>query len=205
MLANLLSRPVGPWPMNTYVVICQDTLTSAIVDPGADPDVILGLTAGTRVDKILLTHAHGDHVGALAEVKAATGAPVFLHPADAVKFGVAYDIPMAGGEIIEVGNLRLHAIHTPGHTPGMISFMLDHRVLVGDTLFVGGPGRTNSPEDFSMTMRTLREVVFAWPDATEFFPGHGPSGRIGTERHAFDAFVRRGWPPDLHGDVAWKA
>lgn len=205
MLAKLLSRSVGPWPMNTYVVICQDTHTSAIVDPGADPDVILGLTAGTRVDKILLTHAHGDHVGALAEIKAATGAPVYLHPADAAKFGVAYDIPLGGDEFIEVGELRLRTVHTPGHTPGMISFLFDQRALVGDTLFVGGPGRTGSPEDFALTMRTMREVVFAWPDETEFFPGHGPSGRIGIERPAFAAFVRRGWSADLQGDVAWAA
>lgn len=203
MLAKLLARSVGPWPMNTYVVTCQETLTSAIVDPGADPAVILGLAAGTRVDKILLTHAHGDHVGALAAVKAATGAPVYLHPADAAKFGVAYDIALAGEEIVEVGNLRLRTVHTPGHTPGMISFLFDQRALVGDTIFVGGPGRTVSPEDFALTMRTMREVVFAWPDETEFFPGHGPSGRIGIERPAFEAFVRHGWPANLQGDVAW--
>jgi glyoxylase-like metal-dependent hydrolase (beta-lactamase superfamily II) len=87
----------------------------------------------------------------------------------------------------------------------MISFLFDQRALVGDTIFVGGPGRTGSPEDFALTMRTMRDVVFAWPDEMEFFPGHGPSGRIGIERPAFEAFVHRGWPADLQGDVAWAA
>jgi glyoxylase-like metal-dependent hydrolase (beta-lactamase superfamily II) len=80
----------------------------------------------------------------------------------------------------------------------------DKRVLVGDTVFVGGPGKTWSPEDFTLTMRTMQEIVFAWPDDTEFYPGHGPSGVIGEERSDFEAFLRRGWSDDLHGDVTWK-
>jgi glyoxylase-like metal-dependent hydrolase (beta-lactamase superfamily II) len=190
--------------MNTYVVICPATGASVIVDPGADPETILALAAGTRVDKILLTHAHHDHVGALEEIKATTGAPVYLHPAEHAKFGIAYDVPLADGDSIAVGDELLHAIHTPGHTPGMISLRLDpRRYLVGDTLFVGGPGRTWAPEEFAVTMHTLQHIVFAWADDAEFFPGHGPSGVIGTERPAFTRFVARGWPADLHGDVAW--
>jgi glyoxylase-like metal-dependent hydrolase (beta-lactamase superfamily II) len=190
--------------MNTYAIICPTTQRSAIIDPGADPGTILGLVEGSQVEMILLTHAHGDHVGALEAVKAATGAPVYLHPAESAKFGVAYDRPLHGGETLRLGDLRLHTVHTPGHTPGMVSIVLDDdRVVVGDTLFVGGPGRTGAPEDFAQTMETLQQVVFAWPDATEFYPGHGSSGRIGDERPAFEAFVARGWPADLHGDVTW--
>lgn len=204
MVAILRQASVGPWPMNTYAVICSATKHSAVVDPGADPDTILSLVEATQVEMILLTHAHRDHVGALAEIKAATAAPVYLHPADAEKFGVSYDRPLEDGDILRVGELRIRAVHTPGHTPGMVSFVIDHRVLVGDTLFVGGPGRTNSPEEFAVTMRTLQEIVFAWPDETEFYPGHGPSGVIGAERPAFEAFVARGWPPNLYGDVTWN-
>ncbi|NJN84011.1 MAG: MBL fold metallo-hydrolase [Caldilineaceae bacterium] len=189
--------------MNTYVLICDETQQCAIIDPGADAEEILAMTAGAQVDKILLTHGHADHVGALAEVKAATGAPVYLHPADAAKFDLAYDVALDDGDAIRLGNYTLRALHTPGHTPGMISLVIDHRVVVGDTLFVGGPGRTVSPADFATTMRTLQTVVFTWADDTEFYPGHGPSGVIGQERGAFEAFVARGWPADLCGDVVW--
>lgn len=211
MPAEIRQREVGPWPMNTYVVICDETLRSAIVDPGADAQAILELATGTIVEKILLTHAHHDHVGALAEIKAATGAPVFMNPAEVAKFSdwfpegnaPTYDVPLQDGDVVRIGSLRVRAVHTPGHTPGMTSFVVDHRIIVGDTLFVGGPGRTWSAEDFHTTMRTMQEVVFAWPDSTEFYPGHGPDGTIGVERPAFQAFVAQGWPSDLHGDVTW--
>ena len=203
MPAKILTTEVGPWSMNTYVVIDETTNTCAVIDPGDDPHKILSLTGGARVDKILLTHAHADHVGALAQVKVATGAPVYLHPAEKEKFGIYYDVPLADGDIIAVGDLRLECIHTPGHTPGMICFKLDHRTIVGDTLFVGGPGRTWNPAEFSQTMQTMQDIVFQWPDETEFYPGHGPSGVIGQERPAYDAFVARGWPDDLEGDVTW--
>jgi hydroxyacylglutathione hydrolase len=142
---------------------------------------------------------------ALADVKEKTGAPVYLHPRDAAHFELSYDIPLQDGDLLPVGNLSLKVIHTPGHTPGQCCFDLrDDRIIVGDTLFVGGPGRTWSPEDFNTTIQIMQEIVFQWPDETEFFPGHGPSGKIGDERPAFDAFVARGWADELEGDVTWK-
>lgn len=206
MPAKLLTHIVGPWPMNSYAIICEETRSSAIVDPGAEAPDLLAAVAGTTVKAILLTHGHPDHVGELVEVQVATRAPVYLHPAEAEKFGLQYDMPLSDGVRIPLGNLLVRAIHTPGHTPGMTCFALgDGRILVGDTLFTGGPGRTWSPEDFATTMRTMQEVVFTWPDETEFYPGHGPSGTIGQERPAFEAFVARGWPADLQGDVTWEA
>ena len=205
MPAKLLTTTVGPYAMNTYVVIDEATQTSAIVDPGGDPDKILEMAAGTKVDKILITHGHGDHVMALDDIQEATGAPVYIHPKDAAKFDLSFDMPFEGGETIPLGNLNLKVIHAPGHTPGQCCLDLgDGRIIVGDTIFVGGPGRTASPDDFAVTMQTMREIVFAWPDETQFFPGHGPSGFIGTERPAFEAFVARGWPENMQGDVTWE-
>ena len=183
MKAKLLTQPVGPWPMNTYVVVCEDTNTSAIIDPGSDPEKILALTEGTQVDKILLTHGHFDHVQALAQVKESTDAPVYLNPKDAEEFDVAFDVALQGDDLIPVGNLVLRAIHTPGHTPGQTCFDLgDGRIIVGDTVFVGGPGKTWSPADFATTMKTMQEIVFTWPDETQFFPGHGPITTVGQEK-----------------------
>ena len=205
MTLKLITLSVGPWPMNGYVIVCEETSTSAIVDPGADANTFLEAAAGTRVAKILLTHAHPDHVGALAEVKKATNAPVFLHPSEREVFGTAYDISLRGGDTLRVGSCSIRTIHTPGHTPGMICFSIgEDRILVGDTLFVNGPGRTKTPRDFATTMHTLQNVVFQWPDETRFFPGHGESGLIGTERPRFEAFVSRGWDTTLHGDITWE-
>jgi hydroxyacylglutathione hydrolase len=205
MGAVLLSEAVGPWPMNTYLVIDRETGEGVVIDPGADPETIKSMAQGVRVTAILLTHGHPDHVGALEEIRQASGAPVFLHPEEAKKFELAFDHPLSDGLEIEVGKLQLKAIHTPGHTPGMTCFDLgDGRIVVGDTIFVGGPGKTWSAEDFSRTMKTMQEIVFAWPDKTQFYPGHGPSGRIEQERPAFEAFLKRGWSPDLYGDVAWE-
>lgn len=211
MPIKLLQQEVGPWPMNTYLIICEQTGQSAIVDPGADAEAILALAAGMQVRKILVTHGHYDHIDALEPVREATGAPVYLHPADAIQMKddkeifLAYDVPLEDGMLISVGEMQVRAIHTPGHTPGMTCFdLLDGRVLVGDTVFVGGPGKTWSAQDFLTTMQTMQKIVFAWPDHTTFYPGHGPAGKIGDERPAFEAFTGRGWPEGLYGDVTWK-
>jgi glyoxylase-like metal-dependent hydrolase (beta-lactamase superfamily II) len=202
---TLKQLTLGPWPMNSYILVCEETQTSAVVDPGADPQKILKAVEGTQVAAILVTHGHPDHVGALGEIKRATQAPIYLHPADADHFDLAFDIEANHNDTIQVGNQSLSVIYTPGHTPGQVCYRLgDGRILVGDTVFVNGPGKTLSADDFSTTMWTLQQIVFDWPDETEFFPGHGPSGTIGAERPAFDAFCAKGWPADLHGDVTWK-
>ena len=203
---KLIQKAVGPWPMNTYIVICEETQTSAIIDPGAEADTIIGLTEGTKVQAILLTHGHGDHTMALDEVKEWTDAPVYLHPKEAAHFELSCDISIQDDQLIQIGNLNLKVIHTPGHTPGQCCFDLgDGRIIVGDTIFVGGPGRTWSPQDFNVTMKTMQQIVFKWPDDTEFFSGHGPNGKIGDERSAFEIFLARGWSKDLEGDVTWES
>jgi hydroxyacylglutathione hydrolase len=200
----LIKKSVGPWPMNAYVVICEETKSSVIIDPGAEANQLLELISGTKALGILITHGHLDHIQALSEVASATNAPIYIHPEDAKANNLYFDVPLSDGQVIHVGNLSITVIHTPGHTPGQVCFDLgDGRIIVGDTIFVGGPGKTWSPEEFKRTMQTMQEIVFAWLDETEFFPGHGPSGYIGKERPAFEAFVERGWPETLYGDVTW--
>jgi glyoxylase-like metal-dependent hydrolase (beta-lactamase superfamily II) len=204
MPVSLIQKDVGPWPMSTYLIACEETKHSAIVDPGADPDKILALAGGTEIKLILITHGHFDHVSALEELKSMTGVPVYLHPADGEKFDLSYDHALSDGDVICLGKVKITAIHTPGHTPGMTCFDLgDGRVIVGDTIFVGGPGKTWSSDEFNRQMKTMKEIVFSWPDETKFFPGHGPSGVIGEERPDYETFVAQGWSPDLFGDVTW--
>jgi glyoxylase-like metal-dependent hydrolase (beta-lactamase superfamily II) len=190
--------------MNTYALICPETKQSVLIDPGAEPDTLLQMLEDSRPIAILLTHAHHDHVGALAEMKIELNVPVYLHPADS-HMGVAADEWFADGDRLTLGQHTLQFIHTPGHTPGMVTVMLpDRRAIVGDTIFKGGPGKTWSPHNFAKTLETMRNIVFQWPDETDCFPGHGPSFLIGDERPAFEAFIGRTHPAGLYGDVTWE-
>jgi glyoxylase-like metal-dependent hydrolase (beta-lactamase superfamily II) len=190
--------------MNGYIVANEETSIGVIIDPGEDAQVILDAVSDLQIEKILLTHGHMDHVGALDDVKNALNAPVHIHPADATTFSLSYDAPLSDGETITFDDTTLQVVHTPGHTDGQCCFIIDHRVIVGDTIFVGGPGKTWSAEGFTTTMKTMENVVFNWADETEFYPGHGPSGTIGDERPAFENFLARGWSENLYGDVTWE-
>ncbi|HMN27194.1 MAG TPA: MBL fold metallo-hydrolase [Caldilineaceae bacterium] len=200
---ELRQRQVGPWPMNTYALICPTSQASVLFDPGADPDALAAMLAGSHPVAILLTHTHGDHVGALAEMRQRLGVPLMGHRLAAQK-GYALDRQLEHGDTVAVGNHRLRVYYAPGHIDDQICFALeaDQRVIVGDTIFAGGPGRTGSPEAFRTTLNTLRTVVMPWPDETVCYPGHGPSFRLGDIRPAVNAFLQKDHG-DFHGDAEW--
>jgi len=200
----LTKLAVGPYDTNCYILTCPTTGESIIVDPAAEEERILREVEGTTVKYVLLTHAHLDHVGALAEVREATGAALGVHPADARRFRVDADFDLADGDVLEWGNCQLRVVHTAGHTPGSVCLILDERVLVGDTIFPGGPGHSASAEAFEQILATLQEVVFTWPDETELYPGHGAATTVGQERPAFEAFLQKPRPERLCGDVTWE-
>jgi hydroxyacylglutathione hydrolase len=193
---ELRTRTVGPWPMNTYVLICPATRQSVLIDPGAEPETLLEM----------LAHTHPDHIGALEEVRPRLNVPVMAHPGPHFE-GMILDADrgLNHGDLVRVGEHTLRVYHTPGHIPDMICFALedDHRVIVGDTIFEGGPGKTWSAEDFQITLQTLRDIVLAWPDDTVCYPGHGPSFRLGDHRAAIEAFLDKNHG-DFFGDATWE-
>jgi hydroxyacylglutathione hydrolase len=196
------TKAVGLWETNTYVLVCPDTGESVLVDPAAEPGTLLAMLADSEPVGILITHAHPDHIGALAEVWAELGVPVLAHQAAR---GIKADRWLDDGDIVELGEHSLKVWHTPGHTEDQVCYAVedDHRVIVGDAIFEGGPGHTSSPEAFQTTLRTLRDVVLRWPDDTVCYPGHGPSFRLGDKRAAIEAFLAKDHGP-FFGDATWE-
>ena len=195
-------RPVGPWQMNAYALACPVSRQSVLIDPGAEPGTLKAFLADTLPVAILITHSHPDHTDALEEMRQSLRVPVMAHPAFA---GATIDRGLADGDILTIGRYRLKAHHTPGHTPDQICLSVkgDNRIIVGDTIFEGGPGKTWTPEDFQTTLNTLRRVILAWPDDTRCYPGHGSSFRLGDIRKQFESFLAKDHGR-FCGDAVWR-
>jgi glyoxylase-like metal-dependent hydrolase (beta-lactamase superfamily II) len=186
--------------MNAYVLVCPQTRASVLIDPGAEPEALEALLADTQPAAILVTHAHPDHIGALAEMHRRLRVPVMAHGDG----NIQADQKLFGGERLTVGRQHLVVYPTPGHTRDQLCFAVqDHPVtIVGDTIFDGGPGKTWSPGDFQTTLTTLRRVVLAWPDDTRCHPGHGAAFRLGDVRAAVERFLAKDHGK-FHGDATW--
>ena len=183
---------VGSWENNAYVVACLATGAGVIVDAAAEPDVIVGATAGVAIEAVLTTHGHFDHVGAASDVAHRLNVPWRLHVADAENFQLDPDDALTPGTI-RVGRADIRVIHTPGHTPGSTCFQVDGVLLSGDTLFPGGPGATRGPgADFAAIMDSL-DGLFTLPADTLVLPGHGLDTTIGTEAPHAAEWRARGW------------
>jgi hydroxyacylglutathione hydrolase len=203
---ELRTSQVGPWPVNAYALICPATGESVLIDPGAHPDTLAEMLADSRPVAILLTHSHFDHIGALDELRERLRVPVMAHPGPRpAGTHVNIDRQLNDGDFVRVGAHNLHVCHTPGHTPDQICIAIeaDNRIIVGDTIFDGGPGKTWSPEDFQTTLKTLRKVIMPWPDETRCYPGHGDSFRLGDIRTDIEAFLSKNHG-DFFGDATWS-
>jgi len=186
---------VGPMDNNVYVLRCKETGQAVLIDAANEHDRLLELCRRLNVVKVLETHGHWDHIQAVPAVRDA-GIDVGVTPDDAGMLP-SYDFLLEDESVFEVGRLRLHTIHTPGHTPGSMCFRLEGAPVLfsGDTLFPGGPGATGFPGgDFPTIIRSLEDRLFASlaPDVL-VLPGHGAETTIGTERPHLQEWIDRGW------------
>lgn len=194
----------APFYKNGFVIGCEDTGEGLIVDPGDEVDALLDAASRRKLSirQILLTHAHLDHVTGVGRAKRALGVPVRLHRADNFLYeSVVQQGRMFGFEVepqppidrfyepdetVRFGRYEVRVLHTPGHCPGGVCLAVATQpatLLVGDTLFAGSIGRTDLPGgDMETLLRSIREVLFAFPDDSVVWSGHGPATTIGHER-----------------------
>ncbi|MCU0726078.1 MAG: MBL fold metallo-hydrolase [Planctomycetes bacterium] len=209
------SLVVGMFAENAWIVGCAGTREAVLVDPGAEAEKIAAAVdrLGFRPVRILNTHGHLDHVGAVEELRRLYGIPFAIHEAErenveslaehAAFFGIpAPPVPevdewVKEGAVYTFGHCALRAVATPGHTAGGISYVAEGRVFAGDTLFAGSVGRTDLPGgDFEVLRRSIREKLFGLPPETVVHCGHGPDTTIGAER-AGNPFVGDRARPDF--------
>ena len=183
----------GAYENNVYLISCAATGKAVVIDAAADASRIIAGSAGLDVQSILTTHGHFDHIGAVDEVKTALNIPFRLHPLDGSIAGRPADDPITDQPIV-VGDLTISTSHTPGHTPGSVCFMVEGFLFTGDTLFPGGPGATRFEySDFDLIIDSIETRLMTLPDATQFFPGHGDTSTIGTERPSLPEWIERRW------------
>jgi glyoxylase-like metal-dependent hydrolase (beta-lactamase superfamily II) len=187
---------VGPYDNNVFVLRCRETGESVLIDAANEHEKLLELCQRLDVRRVLETHGHHDHIGAVPQMREA-GYEVAVTSLDAPMLKeCGYDVFLDDAEVIEVGNLRLLAIHNPGHTPGSISFKLEGAPILftGDTLFPGGPGATQFPGgDFPTIIDSLDTKLLTFPGDTIILPGHGVDSSIGTERPHLQEWIDRGF------------
>ena len=193
-------RTVGAFQENSYLIADPATNRAVLVDPGAEGDALIEMVkkSGATLEAIWLTHAHIDHIGAIAPVKRVWNVPVYMHPADqplfdraamqAAVYGLPFEQPpapdneLAEGDVLTLGTLKFDVLHVPGHAPGHVAFVGHGQMLGGDLLFAGSIGRTDLPLADPERMMESLERVAALPEEIAVYPGHGPPTSIGQER-----------------------
>lgn len=195
--------PLGPYDNNAYIISDTSAKQSLIVDMPAESQQVIDLLADLHVDRIIATHWHRDHWADYDLVRAATGAPVYIHEAEINVPAERVDGRLHDGQELQVGGVQVRILHTPGHTPGSISLRVGRVLISGDTLFDGGPGRTGTPEDLQTELRAIATQLLGLPQETLVWPGHGASTTIAASIDGFNTFSARTHAPDLRGDVTW--
>ncbi len=193
----------SPFGTNAYIVVCEGTGESVLVDAPGEPERILEILEETNPICILITHKHMDHTGALRRLKEDLNIPVAAHPADAEHLPVVAEMLLEEGNIVSFGNVTLEVLHTPGHTPGSICFLAENCLLAGDTIFPGGPGKTGTPDDFKQIVESLERSIFTLPGEVTIYPGHGEPTTVGKSKEEFAVFAAKPHEPGLCGDVLW--
>ena len=191
------------WEVNSYIIICPQTGQSALIDAPPASATLLKRLEETDLRYILLTHGHIDHIAGLPAFQSRRKVPLAVHPDDQNLLESPPDLYLKDGDVIQIGKIDISVMHTPGHTPGSVCFRLGPYLISGDTIFPGGPGRTETPEDFQQELKSIREKVLVLPEETVVYPGHGNHTTLKAAKEEYAVFASRPHKPGLCGDVTW--
>ncbi|MCV7203269.1 Zn-dependent hydrolase [Mycolicibacterium peregrinum] len=199
--ASIIKVSVGPMDNNAYLVTCNSTGETLLIDAANDAEVLLDVIKQQtpKLSLIVTSHQHFDHWQALEAVAEVTGAPTAAHSLDAEPLPVTPDRILADGDTITIGDLTFDVIHLRGHTEGSVALALKSpdgvtHLFTGDCLFPGGVGKTWQPGDFERLLGDVSTKVFdVYDDRTVVYPGHGDDTTLGTERPHLGEWRERGW------------
>lgn len=167
--------------VNSYIVSDTATKEAVVIDPGQPADKIVEQAAGMKVKFILATHGHPGHVGGKDDVKVATGGETGIHQMDAKQFLRSADRYLIDGDELEFGEFKVQVMHTPGHTPGSVCFVIANHAFVGDTILAGGIGKQTPETDLRRQMTSIMTRLLRLPPTTALYPGHGPATSLERE------------------------
>jgi glyoxylase-like metal-dependent hydrolase (beta-lactamase superfamily II) len=196
---------VGSYGNNVYLLQEELQGSCLLIDAAAEGGALLQAIGSDRLVAIILTHGHIDHIQALEEVRKKSGAPVGIHPLEPEAARLRPEISLADGYRIAIGTHELEVLHTPGHTPGSVSFFLPSTLcFCGDAVFPGGPGKTWSPQGFQTLIQSLERKIYTLPRNVLLLPGHGEGISVGDSKKEYEGFQRRLREETLFGEVHWE-
>jgi glyoxylase-like metal-dependent hydrolase (beta-lactamase superfamily II) len=176
--------------VNGYIVSDASSKEAVVIDPGQPAEKIVEQASGLTIKHILATHGHPGHVGGKDDVKAVTGGQTGIHTADAKQFLRSADRYLVDGDELEFGDFKIQVLHTPGHTPGSVCFVIANHAFVGDTILAGGIGKQTAETDLRRQMMSIGTKLLRLPLQTALYPGHGPATSL--EREVAQSPVFRG-------------
>jgi glyoxylase-like metal-dependent hydrolase (beta-lactamase superfamily II) len=200
--------PLGPYANNSYVIVDRSSNEAIFVDAPIGSAQAIEAAKPYDVKRIVVTHRHGDHWAEIDTVKSAMAAPVYCHDADRAPYAKKVDGVVVDGEEITIGETKVRVIHTPGHTPGSICLLVPAEgadvLISGDTLFPGGPGRSDNPAALREMVASIASRLLTLNDGVAVYPGHGDNTTIASSKREHAVFASKVHPADLCGDVTWE-
>lgn len=178
--------------VNSYIVSDATTKEAVVIDPGQPVEKIVEQASGLTVRFILATHGHPGHVGGKDDVKSVTGGETGIHQLDAKQFLRSADRYLLDGDELTFGEFKVQVVHTPGHTPGSVCFIVANHAFVGDTILAGGIGKQTPETDLRRQMMSIGTKLLRLPPSTALYPGHGPATSL--ERELAQNPIFRGAP-----------
>jgi hydroxyacylglutathione hydrolase len=167
--------------VNSYIVSCAATKEAVVIDPGLPAEKIAEQAAGLTIKYILATHGHPGHVAGKDDLKAVTGGQTGIHSADAKQFLRSADRYLLDEDELEFGEFKLSVLHTPGHTPGSVCFVVANHAFMGDTILAGGIGKQMPETDLRRQIMSIGTKLLRLPLTTALYPGHGPATSLERE------------------------